>query len=174
MARAFIGMGSNIDPETNLREALRLLAVAVRVSDISTVLETKPIGRPDQPSFYNSVALIETDLPPMELKKDVLNSIETRLGRVRGSDRYAPRTIDLDLLLYGDVTVREPGLELPDPDITVRPFLATGIAELSPDLVLPGSSGTVSELARRLHDAAMKPLASYTALLKGDLDHGPR
>jgi 2-amino-4-hydroxy-6-hydroxymethyldihydropteridine diphosphokinase len=173
LARAFIGMGSNIDPERNMREALRLLASAVRVLDLSTVHQTEPIGRPEQPPFYNCVAAVETQLSPQELKQTVLRAIEHRLGRVRSGDKYAARTIDLDLLLYGELVLREAGLELPDPDILVRPFLACGLHELAPGLVLPGSSLPISEVAGRLKDPAMKPLETYTALLKGELRHGP-
>ncbi len=173
MTRAFIGLGSNIDPERNLKEAIRQLASAVRLQGISTVLETKPIGKPEQPSYYNCVAVVETGLPPLVLKRDVLRGIENRLGRVRGNDRYAPRTIDLDLLLYGDLSVAEPDLELPDPDIARRPFLAQGLAELAPDLVLPGTGKPIAELARGLKDPAMKRLLSYTSLLRGELNHGP-
>jgi 2-amino-4-hydroxy-6-hydroxymethyldihydropteridine diphosphokinase len=173
VSRAFIGMGSNIDPERNLREAVRQLASVVRVLDISTVFETEPIGRPEQPAYYNCVAAVETEFAPQALKKDVLRRIENRLYRVRGGDRYLPRTIDLDLLLYDDLVVSEADLELPDPDIPLRPFLAQGLAELAPDLVLPGSGTSVAELARRMNCAALKPLDAFTALLRGELDHGP-
>ncbi len=171
MTRAFIGMGSNIDPDRNLQEALRMLASRVRVLTISTVLETEPLGRPEQPRYYNCIAVIETALSPHELKLNVLRDIENRLGRVRGEDKNAARTIDLDLLLYGDLVVHEAGLELPDPDIPKRPFLARALAELAPDLILPGSGVAIAEIVRGLTSTGMKPLASYTALLKGELTH---
>jgi 2-amino-4-hydroxy-6-hydroxymethyldihydropteridine diphosphokinase len=172
--RAFISMGSNLERERNLREALRQLASAVRVLGISTVFETEPIGRPEQASYYNCVAAIETSLAPRALKEDVLRRIENRLGRVRGDDRYAARTIDLDLLLYGDLVMNEAGLEIPDPDILLRPFLAQGVAELAPDLVLPGTGTSVTELVRRRMDGrALKPLEAYTVQLRGELNHGP-
>ncbi len=173
MARAFIGMGSNIDPERNLREAVRLLASEVRVLDLSTVYLTLPIRRPEQASYYNCIAAIETALSPADLKQRVLRTIENRLGRVRSSDTFAPRPIDLDLLLYDDVILHGEGLELPDPDILRRSFLACGLLELVPDLILPGTRTAIAEIAHRLNDPAMKPLDSYTALLKGELQHGP-
>lgn len=173
MPRAFIGMGSNIEPERNMREALRLLSAAVRVLGISTVYRTEPIGRPGQACYYNCVVQVETHASPQELKRTVLRAIEDRLGRVRGNDKYASRTIDLDLLLYGDLILHEGGLELPDPDILVRPFLAKALFELMYDLVLPGSGIPISDVARRLNDPAPQPLDSYTALLKGELNHGP-
>ncbi len=173
MTRAFIGMGSNLEPERNLREALRQLASAVRVVQISTVFETEPIGRPEQASYYNCVAAVETALAPLDLKQDVLRGIENRLGRVRGDDRYAARTIDLDLLLYGDLVVNEAGIEIPDPDILLRPFLAQGLAELAPDIVLPDTGTPVADLVERMDSADFKRLETYTALLRGELNHGP-
>jgi 2-amino-4-hydroxy-6-hydroxymethyldihydropteridine diphosphokinase len=119
------------------------------------------------------VAAVETAFSPQELKQNVLRAIEDRLGRVRGADRYDARTIDLDLILYGELVLHETGLELPDPDILVRPFLASGLHELAPNLVLPGSSIPIAAVAGRLRDPAMKPLEAYTALLKGELRHGP-
>lgn len=172
MTRAYIGIGSNIDPERNMREAVKLLAAEVALLDLSTVYLTQPFGRPDQPSYYNCVAAIETELPPRDLKQKVLRGIESRLGRTRSSDAYAPRTIDLDLILYGEMVLHENELELPDPDIVSRSFLAAGLLELAPGLELPGSKRTISEIANRLKDPAMRPLASYTALLKGELRNG--
>jgi 2-amino-4-hydroxy-6-hydroxymethyldihydropteridine diphosphokinase len=166
-------MGSNIDPERNLREAVRQLSTAVRVLDLSTVHQTDPIGRPEQPSYYNCVAAIETPLSPQELRLTVLQPIENRLGRVRSLDPYDARTIDLDLILYGELVLHETGFDLPDPDILVRPFLASGLHELAPDLVLPGSSLPIATVADRLKHPAMKPLEAYTAFLKGELRHGP-
>ncbi len=173
MTRAFIGVGSNLEPERNLRESLRQLASCVRVLDISTVFVTEPIGRPEQASYYNCVAAVETSFAPLALKQDVLRRIENRLGRMRGDDRYAARTIDLDLLLYGDLVVNEAGLEIPDPDILLRPFLAEGLAELAPDLVLPNTGTSIADVVRWMDDKVLKRLESYTALLRGDLNHGP-
>ena len=98
MARAFIGVGSNVEAGENVRRALRLLAQEMRVVGVSTVYETEPEGRPEQPRYYNCVVEIETEAPPAELKQS-LREIEDRLGRERSDDRYAPRIIDLDLLI---------------------------------------------------------------------------
>jgi len=100
MARVFVGVGSNIDPAENVPAALRLLAKEVRVVATSLFYETLPLGRPEQPAFYNGVVEIATDLPPDDLRQ-LLRRIETQLGRRRSRDPYAARTIDLDLLLYG-------------------------------------------------------------------------
>jgi dihydroneopterin aldolase/2-amino-4-hydroxy-6-hydroxymethyldihydropteridine diphosphokinase len=172
VARAFIGMGSNVEPERNLREALRLLASAVLVLDLSTVYLTPPVGRPEQASYYNCIAAIETALEPLELKQRVLRTIEDRLGRVRNRDTFAPRPIDLDLLVYDDLVLREEGLELPDPDIFRRSFLAAGLHELAPGLILPGTNTAIAAFAAGLNRDGMKRLDSYTSLLKGELHHG--
>src|SRR5262245_53443950 len=98
MTRAFIGVGSNIAPEENIREALRRLTQSVHVVSISTFYREPAIDRPEDPDFYNGVVAIDTDLPPGKLKGAVLRRIEAALGRRRSADKYAARTIDLDLL----------------------------------------------------------------------------
>jgi 2-amino-4-hydroxy-6-hydroxymethyldihydropteridine diphosphokinase len=170
MTRAFVGVGSNINPEENVREALRLLARHVRVVAVSTVYATAAIGRPRQPPFHNCVVEIETTIPPPELKRRVLHDIERELGRVRTADKYAPRTIDLDLLIYGDVVSAGDPL-LPDPDIERRPFLAAGLAEVAPELRLPGSGRPISEIAAELSDGDLRALPEYTDMLRRDINH---
>ena len=101
----FRSVGSNIAPAENIREALRRLAQRTRLVFISTFYREPAIGRPAEPDFYNGVVSIDTDLPPAILKWQVLRPIETALGRQRGADKYASRTIDFDLLLYGDTTL---------------------------------------------------------------------
>jgi dihydroneopterin aldolase/2-amino-4-hydroxy-6-hydroxymethyldihydropteridine diphosphokinase len=150
MARAFIGVGSNIAPEKNIREALRLLARLVRIVAISTFYRTPAIDRPSDPDFYNGVVAIETDLRPMALKSKVLRKIEAALGRRRSADKYASRTIDLDLLV----------LTPPDPDILNRAFVAVPLAEIEPDLLLPG----VDHLSKE----GMQPLVEFTQKLRAE------
>src|SRR5262245_46662957 len=99
MPRAFIGIGSNIAPEKNIREALRMLAKSARIISISTFYREPAIDRPSEPDFYNGVVAIETDLAPTTLKLKLLRKIEADLGRRRSADKYASRTIDLDLLV---------------------------------------------------------------------------
>ncbi|HUJ16986.1 MAG TPA: 2-amino-4-hydroxy-6-hydroxymethyldihydropteridine diphosphokinase [Nitrospirota bacterium] len=171
MARAFISIGSNIDPETNVRSAILGLASTERVTAISTVYRTEPVGPPGQPWFYNCVVEIETDLAPRELKFRLLRSIESELGRTRGSDKFAARTIDLDLLLWDGLVMTTPDLVLPDPDIPLRPFLAIPIRELAPGLVLPGSGLHIREAAAALSPNAMTPLEAYTEELRKELLH---
>jgi dihydroneopterin aldolase/2-amino-4-hydroxy-6-hydroxymethyldihydropteridine diphosphokinase len=137
MVEAYIGVGSNIAPEYNLPKALKHLKKQVKVVAVSTVYRTAPIGRTDQPFYLNTVWQIRTDRSPRQIKSDVLRRIEVELGRVRTQDRYRARTIDLDLLLYGELVIREADLVIPDPDIRQRPFLAIPLLELNPELILP-------------------------------------
>jgi 2-amino-4-hydroxy-6-hydroxymethyldihydropteridine diphosphokinase len=171
MARAFVGIGSNIRPEANVKEALLLLRKRVRVQQISTVYVTEPIGRPADPPYYNAVVEIETRHPPLELKQQVLRRIEAELGRERGTDRFESRTIDLDLLLYDDVVMASEALTLPDPDILARPFLAFPLLELAPELTLPGSTTRLVDAVSGLLRGGMDPLPRYTDQLRKDILH---
>jgi 2-amino-4-hydroxy-6-hydroxymethyldihydropteridine diphosphokinase len=151
MARAYVGLGSNLgDREQVLRHALALLAAepALELVAASSTRETDPVDYEDQPRFLNAAASLETDLSPRELLERLL-SIEQRLGRTRDGPRYGPRTIDLDLLVYDDEVVDEPGLTLPHPRLAERRFALEPLAELDPTLVVPGA-GTVSDLLSKL------------------------
>ncbi len=169
MARAFVAVGSNINPARNVRAAIRALAERVRVAAISTVYRTEPECRPGQPPFYNCVIEIETGLSPRTFKFQLLRGIEAALGRQRTADKDAPRTIDLDLLLYDDLVLNTSGLVLPDPDIARRPFLAIPLSELSPGLVLPGTLAPVAELAANMPPTGMRPRIAYTARLRREI-----
>lgn len=161
MARAFIAIGSNIAPAENVRAALHALARQTHLVAISTVYRTDALDRPEQAAYYNCVAQIETELPPLEVKRAVLRPIEDRLGRRRSDDRYAARTIDLDLIIYGDLQLDTGELTLPDPDILTRPFLAIPLSELAPNLVLPGRHARISDIASGLPGDGMQPLMDY-------------
>ncbi len=171
MARAFIAAGSNIDPEKNVRYALRLLGERVTIRQVSTVFLTEPIGPAGQQPYYNCVIDAQTDLAPSDLKQNVLRTIEKELGRTRTADKYAPRTIDLDLLLYDDAVIASDAMVLPDPDIAERPFLAAMLRELEPDLAMPGTGMKISDIAQRLSPGAMKPLERYTKRLRKEVLH---
>src|SRR5574340_163353 len=158
MARAFIGIGSNIEPAENVLAAIRSLARRARLNGISTVYLTQALGRPEQPPYYNCVVEIETEAPPAEVKYDLLRDIENSLGRQRTEDKYAPRTIDLDLIVYGDLMLDADGIKLPDPEILERPLLAIPLFELAPDLVLAGYGLRISKIAARLTQDGMQPL----------------
>lgn len=172
MARAFISLGSNIDPAKNIAEALRALSCSVQITKLSTVYLTEPEGRPEQPLYYNCVVELETAIRPVELKRRVLRPIEEALGRKRSEDKYAARTIDLDLIMYDDLMMMTADLMLPDPDIVRRPFLAIPLFELAPGLVLPGSGMRIETAASALRQAPMKPLQDYTERLRKELLHG--
>ena len=170
MARAFIAVGSNIEPEQNIRQALRLLAQSAHLAAVSTFYREPALGRPEQSPFYNGVVAAETPLPPAELKWSVLRRIEADLGRHRGADRYAARTIDLDLLIYEDCVTTTRDLVLPDPLIAERAFLAVPLAELAPELILPGSVLTIAEVVKRLANTDMQPLPEFTRGLRRDME----
>lgn len=172
MTRIYIGVGSNIEPRENILEALRLLAHRLRLTRLSTFYRTKALLRPQQKDFVNGVAEGETDLTPRELRS-LLREIESRLGRVRSADKYAARTIDLDLLLYGDLRVAEPNLALPDPDIRTRAFLAAPLAELAPDLVLPDARETMEQLAGDIDASGLRALRGYSERLRQEVLREP-
>jgi 2-amino-4-hydroxy-6-hydroxymethyldihydropteridine diphosphokinase len=150
MATAFVGIGSNLgDRETHLRTALHALGAeeGIDVVAVSRLRETEPVGPVEQGPFLNGAVQVTTELPPRELLARLLN-IEERLGRVRG-ERFGPRTIDLDLLVYGDEIVDEPGLTVPHPRLHDRRFALEPLAQLAPALVVPGR-GPVSALLAEL------------------------
>ena len=150
MAKAFVGIGSNLgEPERQIAAALELLRAVdgIDVVAVSSLRETEPVGYLDQPNFLNGAAALETELSPRELL-DRLLAIELQLGRERGTGpRFGPRTIDLDLLLYGDETVDEPGLTVPHPRLAERRFALEPLAELDPALEVPGQGSVQSLLA---------------------------
>ncbi len=151
MTRAYVGLGANLgDREQTLRAALDALGSTpgVDVVAVSSIRETEPVGYADQPRFLNAAAALETSLTPRELL-DVLLEVERSLGRIRTGPRFGPRTIDLDLLLYGDERVDEPGLRVPHPRLAERAFVLEPLAELEPGLVVPGS-GPLETLRRKL------------------------
>ena len=119
--------------------ALDLLArdPAIRVTAVSAFRDTEPVGFVDQPRFLNAAARLETTLRPGALLERLL-SVERELGRTREGPRFGPRTIDLDLLLYGDEVVAEPGLTIPHPRLAERRFVLEPLADLDPALVVPG------------------------------------
>ncbi len=169
MTRAFIGLGSNIDPAGNVRSAVLALDRVAHPVRISTVYLTEALGDPTQPPYYNCVAAIATAMPPREIKFGLLRGIEDSLGRVRTADRYAPRTIDLDLIVYGELMLDEDGLRLPDPDILKRAFLALPLFELAPELMLAGYDVGIGEIAAGMQDTGMQPLEDYTSRLRDEL-----
>ena len=134
MTRAYVALGSNLgDREASIRRAAELIG-ALR---LSLIRETEPWGYADQPLFLNAVAELETELPPHALL-DRLLAVERELGRTREGPRYGPRVIDLDLVLYGDEELDEPGLTVPHPRLHERRFVLEPLAELAPEAIVPG------------------------------------
>jgi 2-amino-4-hydroxy-6-hydroxymethyldihydropteridine diphosphokinase len=150
MTRSFVGLGANLDdPRGSIERALELLHAepGIEVVAVSTLRETDPVGYHDQPRFLNGAAQLRTSLAARELLGRLL-AIERRLGRVRGEGpRFGPRTIDLDLLLYGDEIVVEPGLQVPHPRLHERRFALEPLAELDPALEIPGRGPVQALLA---------------------------
>ena len=140
VTRAYVGLGANLgDREAMLRSAIEQLAAepGIDVVAVSTFRDTDPVGITDQPRFLNAAVAVETDLAGRKLL-DRLLGIERRLGRTREGPRFGPRTIDLDLLLYGDEQIDEPGLEVPHPRLHERLFALEPLADLDPELIVPG------------------------------------
>ena len=156
MARVFVGLGSNLgDRESTLRAAVgRLRAMReTEVRQVSTFRNTEPVGFVDQPRFLNGAVELETTLSARMLLGALLE-LERSFGRDRTTVRpQGPRTLDLDLLLYGDETISEQGLEVPHPRLHERTFVLEPLAELDPDLEVPGQ-GSVQALLARLDSTA--------------------
>jgi 2-amino-4-hydroxy-6-hydroxymethyldihydropteridine diphosphokinase len=145
VTRAYVGLGANLgDREATMRRAIELLGDSVVA--VSSFRETDPVGYEDQPRFLNAAVALETELSPRELL-DRLLTVERELGRTRDGPRYGPRTIDLDLLLYGDAVVDEPGLRVPHPRLAERRFALEPLAELDPGLTIPGAGAVSAVLA---------------------------
>jgi 2-amino-4-hydroxy-6-hydroxymethyldihydropteridine diphosphokinase len=142
--RVYLGIGSNIDPEQNLTRALQLLCQKVLVEAVSSVWETPPIGLKGE-NFLNAAAVVETQFTYSVLKESVLHPIESQLGRIRTGNKYDPRPIDLDILIFDDKEL--------DQKIWQEAFLAVPLAELLPEYSNPKTQETLSQTAKRLISA---------------------
>jgi 2-amino-4-hydroxy-6-hydroxymethyldihydropteridine diphosphokinase len=166
MRTAFLGLGSNLgDRQTQLAGAARGLTAdpAITLVRASAVYETRPVGREDQPDFLNQVLQIATTHEPRELLAACL-AVEQRLGRVR-RERWGPRVIDIDVLLYAGLSWNDDNLVLPHPRMHERGFVLTPLAELVPDLLVNGV--TVRELAARVGTAGLGRAERAAALSEG-------
>ena len=146
---AYIGLGSNLgDREANLRRAVEAVdASSTWLKRVSSFRDTEPVGFEKQPRFLNAAMEVGTVLSARELLESLLE-IEQRLGRVRDGQRFGPRKIDLDLLVYGDSSIVEPGLSVPHPRLHERRFVLEPLAEIAPQLVIPGLGRVTSLLAK--------------------------
>jgi 2-amino-4-hydroxy-6-hydroxymethyldihydropteridine diphosphokinase len=152
VTRAYVGLGANLgDREATLLAAVDALAAeeGIEVVAVSTLRDTEPVGVVGQPRFLNGAVALDTTLGPRELLERLL-AIEQRFGRVRVPGEHGPRTLDLDLLLYGDERIGEPGLTLPHPRLHERRFVLEPLAELDPRLFVPGR-GRVEDLLTGVH-----------------------
>jgi 2-amino-4-hydroxy-6-hydroxymethyldihydropteridine diphosphokinase len=153
VTRAYVGLGSNLgDREATIRAAVDELDAVdgVAVVAVSSLVDTEPVGYTEQPRFLNGVAALDTTLPARSLLEALL-AVEARFGRDRAAvPAGGPRTLDLDLLLYGEAEIDEPGLRVPHPRLHERVFALEPLAELAPDLDLPGK-GPILTLLAGLH-----------------------
>jgi len=150
--KVFVGLGSNLgEREAMIRLALEALSrlPGTRLVKASSLYDTEPVGEVDQPNFLNAVAQLDTELTARQLLWNLL-LIEKRLGRVR-TQRWGPRTIDLDLLLYGSLVLDEPELTVPHPELTARSFVLVPLVELDPLLVHPVTGETLLHHLSRLN-----------------------
>ena len=160
---AYIALGANLeDPVVQVRAGLAALATLPDTQLLmqSSLYRTAPVGYADQPDFINAVAAVDTELSPRELL-DALLAIELNHGRVR-QFANAPRTLDLDVLLYDDVEVNESGLTIPHPRMHERAFVLAPLAEIAPLCEIPGH-GRVSDLLRGLDPRGVTRLAAGAA-----------
>jgi 2-amino-4-hydroxy-6-hydroxymethyldihydropteridine diphosphokinase len=139
--QAYLSLGSNINPETNLVAAIQRLREKVTIYAVSSIWETPAVGSPG-PNFLNATVWISTPLNAEELKQNIIAPLETEMGRVRSTDKYAPRTIDIDILVFNDKIV--------DENLWVRDFLAIPTAELRPDLVQQSSDKNLARISQEL------------------------
>lgn len=160
MVRAVIGLGANLgDPAAQLRTAIAAIGriADTRVLAVSSFYRTAPVGYLEQPEFVNAAVTVETTLAPRALL-DALQAIEAAAGRERRF-KDAPRTLDLDILLYGDERIDTPALNVPHPRLHERAFVLVPLAELAPQLMIPGLGG-IGAMLPAVADQAIEKLGA--------------
>ena len=151
----YLSLGTNLGSRLdNLKHALGSLTEFCQVVAASSVYETDPWGFEDQPIFYNQVVKIETALEPIQLLQEI-KKIELEMGRVP-TFQYGPRLIDIDILLYDKLVMNSPELKIPHPQMKSRAFVLTPLAEIAPDLVLPGEKVDVETLNREVGPSGIR------------------
>ena len=151
MSRVFISIGSNLGNKIdNCRQAIKEIAEFTKIVRASSLYETEPVGKEDQPNFINAAVEIETDLSPHELLTQ-LHVIENNLGRVR-EEKWGPRTIDLDIIFYDNLIIKDNDLIIPHPRAHERRFVLEPIKEIAPDFIDPDLKVSISDLLSNLND----------------------
>jgi 2-amino-4-hydroxy-6-hydroxymethyldihydropteridine diphosphokinase len=159
LVRAYVGLGSNLnDPNAQIHSALAALDAIPATCCVaySSIYKSKPLGSTAQPDYLNAVAAVDTRLNAAELLRE-LHLIEEQHGRVRGEERWGPRTLDLDLLLYGDIQVEGDTLTVPHPGLPERNFVLYPLHEIAPQLHIPGA-GSVQTLLERCSSLGLQAL----------------
>jgi 2-amino-4-hydroxy-6-hydroxymethyldihydropteridine diphosphokinase len=162
VTRVYIGLGSNLDNPVNqvntAIDSLRELQHSTLI-DISSLYISEPMGPADQPDFINAVACLETSLEPNALLNALL-AIEDAHGRQRSGERWGARTLDLDILLYGDKTIKDDRLTVPHSGLHQRSFVLYPLQEINPDLWIPGH-GRIAELVANCSSAGLERLSKH-------------
>jgi 2-amino-4-hydroxy-6-hydroxymethyldihydropteridine diphosphokinase len=145
----YLSLGSNLGDRLDyLHQAIEFLKDFGHVNKTSSVYETDPWGYEDQPAFYNQVAMIETELEPLELLHDI-KQVELKMGRTP-TFRYGPRVIDIDILLFDDIVFTKPELTIPHPEMKNRAFVLAPLLEIAPSLSIPGEKASIKNLLDRI------------------------
>ena len=163
---AFISLGSNIEPDLNLPLAIQKLSRLGKILAVSGVYQNPALGPSQRPDFLNAAVLMETEYQALGLRHE-LRTIESELGRVRTEDKYAARTIDLDLCLFNKLIIHSPEFELPDPGIFERAHLAVPLGDLDPGFKHPITDETLDLIASRIRsEAELTPREDIALILR--------
>jgi 2-amino-4-hydroxy-6-hydroxymethyldihydropteridine diphosphokinase len=151
MTKIFLSLGSNIQPTTNLQSAVRLLDELGDLVAVSSVWQSAPVGYTSQPDFFNAAVAMCSEISPADVYRDWIEPIEAQLARCRDpNNKNAPRTIDVDLSLYGEAQMNVLGHSIPDPDLLSRAFVAVPLAELDGDFVHPSIGRSLGDIANEM------------------------
>jgi len=166
MTDVYIGVGSNIKPEYNIIKALRHIMKKTAVKATSIFYYTTPLEYKNQPDYCNGVWKITTSIKPYNLKYKILRQIEIKLGRIRNTDKYSSRPIDLDIIIYGNAVINTEDLIIPDPDVYSRPFVCLPLFEITEDIILPDTGKALKEIVLTMDATKMRPAHQITNQIK--------
>ncbi len=158
--KLFITIGSNIDPQININSAIKYLTDSFGKIKLSKLYKSPAIVGPhtseSQKDYINGAILTYSNLPSNHIKYEILRKIENKLGRVRTYDKYASRTIDLDIAFYGSIIIDEPNICIPDPDIIQRAHLLSPLCDLDPEYIHPTENISLKELRDQIGDSNLE------------------